>query len=113
MDFGSVDGDIVADGYVVAYLDGGFTVESVKHRAVLYVHTVADTDGVHVAAEHGVEPHAAFVAHGDIANNGGILGQKTVAAYHGVVAPYRNDECHMSGFTEGLVIIRREAWSWP
>ena len=47
---GSMYGDVVSDGYVVAYLDGRFFVECVQHTAILYVYTVADAYGVDVAS---------------------------------------------------------------
>ena len=85
---GAVDGDVVADGHVVAYFDGRFLVERVQHAAVLYVHTVADADRVDVAAQHGVEPYATVSAHLYVAYDGGVVGQVAVFSYFGRKASY-------------------------
>lgn len=78
-----MDGHVVAYGYIVAYLDGGFLVEGVQHRAVLYVDAVADAYGVDISAQHGVEPYAAVVADGDIAYELGCGGEKASLAVGG------------------------------
>ena len=81
IDIGSVDGDVVTDGYIVADADGGFLVKRVEHASVLNVHAVADADAVHIATQHGVEPDAALVAHHHIAYDGGVFGQVAVFPY--------------------------------
>ena len=83
----AVYGYIVPYGHVVADFDGGFLVEGVQYRAVLYVYAVADADGVDIAAQHGVEPYAASVAHYYVADNGGVVGKETVFAEFRCEAP--------------------------
>ena len=85
---------IVAYGDIVADYDGRFLIESVEHTTVLDVHTVADGDGVDIAAQHSVEPHAALVAHSYITNNGGILGEEAVFAYFRLKAANIDNKCH-------------------
>ncbi len=70
LDFAAVQGDVVPHGHVVADDDGGFLVERVQAASVLDVHAVAHFDVVHVAADDGVEPYRAVVAHGDVADDG-------------------------------------------
>ena len=96
MDFGAVDNHIMAYGYVVANLYGRLLVEGVQYGAVLNVHTVADADGIDIAAQHGAEPYAALVAHDHIAHYNGVAGQKTIFAYNGVEAPYTFYYSHLS-----------------
>ncbi len=59
-----------------------------QHGAVLDVDPVPDSDGIYIASKHGVEPYAAFVAHFDVAHNGGVFGQETVAADFRGEPPY-------------------------
>lgn len=91
VDFGAVDGHVVAYRHVVAYLDGRLLVERVQYAAVLDVHAVAYGDGVHVAAQHGVEPYAALVAHRHVAYHGGVFGKEAVAAHLGCEAAQGDD----------------------
>lgn len=91
---GAVYHHVVADGHVVADLDGGFLIQCMKHRAVLDVDAVADGDGVHVAAQYGAVPYGALVAHGHVADNHGIVGDETVLAYFGCEAAHTFDYCH-------------------
>ena len=51
-----------------------------KNRAVLNVYPVTDADGIDIAAQHRVEPDAAFVADDRVADNRGVVCQKTVFA---------------------------------
>ena len=67
--------------HVVADFYGGFFIQCVQHGAVLYVYTVADCDGVDIAAQHGIEPHAAFVAHCHVAHYGCVVGEEAVFTY--------------------------------
>lgn len=80
MNLGAVDHHVVPDRYVVADLYGRFLIQRVEHRAVLDVDTVADSDGVHVAAQHGAEPDAALVAHCHVADYRGIVGDEAFFA---------------------------------
>ena len=89
-----VHGDIVADGHVVADFYGRFLIQGVQHAAILDVHAVADADGVHVSAQHGVEPYAAVVSQLHVAYEGGVVRQETVLADFGGEAPYRFYQCH-------------------
>ncbi len=52
-----------------------------EHRAVLDVDAVADAYRVDVAAQYGVEPHAAVVAHHNVAYDGGVVGEVAVFTY--------------------------------
>jgi hypothetical protein len=70
----------MGDGNVVANANRVFLVGAVYHGAVLYVYVIADTDGMHIAADHGIEPYAAVVAHYNIAYNSGVFGYKCVFA---------------------------------
>ena len=49
-----------------------------KYGTVLNVHTDADTDGVYISPKYCIEPYAAILSHYYIADDGGIVGQKTV-----------------------------------
>jgi len=66
VDFAAVEGDVMAYGYIVAYLDCRFFIEGVEHRAVLDVDAVADGYSVYIAAEHGVEPQTTVFAYSHI-----------------------------------------------
>lgn len=79
-DGAGVDGDIVADGDVVADMRGTGVVGHMDAGAILHIGTVADGDGRHVAAHHGVEPHRALVAQRHIAHQRGVLAEITVFA---------------------------------
>lgn len=79
-DGAGVDGGVVPDGHVVADGGGAGGVGHVDARPVLHVGAVADGDGRHVAPHHGVEPDGAPVAHGDLANDGGVLAEVAVLA---------------------------------
>ena len=70
--------DVVSYGHVVAQRDGGFLIERVQHCAILDVAMLADGDGVHVAAQHGVEPQTRSLAYRHIADNRGVLRHKHV-----------------------------------
>ena len=65
-----------------------------KDGTVLNVDAVADGDGVDIAAQNGVEPDAAFVTYGEIADESGVLRQKTVFAYFGRKTADRDYQCH-------------------
>ena len=94
-DFGSVHDYVVADGDVIADFGDRFLVQSVYHAVVLDIDAVADGDGVHVAAQHGVEPYAAIVTHGHVTDNNGAVGQEAILSDFGVEAPYFFDNSHV------------------
>ena len=73
-------GHIVAYAHIVAYLYGRFLVKGVQNGAVLNVDAVSDAYGVHIAADHRVEPHAALVAHDHIAHQSGVVGKEAFPA---------------------------------
>lgn len=87
----SVYGDVVSDGNIVADGDGRFAEKRVQYAAVLNIDAVADGDGIDIAAQDRAKPYAAFFAHSDIADDGGVLGQKSVCAYHRSVSAQWND----------------------
>ena len=64
-----MDRYVMTDGYVVADLDGWFLVKRVEDRAILYVHAIADADGVHVATQDGAKQNAATLANLHIADD--------------------------------------------
>ncbi len=76
----SVDGDVMADGDIAADVRRARLVGDMDAGAVLHVGAVADGDGCHVAPDDGIEPHAALVAHGHIADDGSILAEIAVTA---------------------------------
>lgn len=86
-----VYGDVVAYGDIIAYGDGGLAEQGVQDATILNVDAVADGDGIDIAAQDGAKPYAAFFAHGDISDDGGVLGQKCVCAYHRSVSAQWND----------------------
>lgn len=94
VDVGAMDGDIVADGDVIAYPAYRFFVKGMQHCAVLDVDAVADGDGVDVAAQGYAEPYRALVAHGYVADYCCRFGQKAAVAEFGGVSPQWNYCCH-------------------
>ena len=81
--------------HVVPYLYGRLLIQRVQHRPVLYVHTVAYGDGIHIAAQHGIESHAAFIAHRHIAHYGGIVGKEAILANLRGKSPDAFYQCHI------------------
>lgn len=63
LDFAAVKGDRVTDGDIVAKNAGGFAVEGVDAGVVLNVGAVANLYKMHVAANDGIEPYGAVIAH--------------------------------------------------
>ena len=92
---GSVYGDVVPDGHVVADFDSRFLIECVQHRAVLYIHPIAYADRIDVAAQHGAKPYTAFVAYDGVADENGIVGEETILSDFRGKAPYRFYKCHI------------------
>lgn len=87
----SVYGDVMAYGNVVADGDGRFAEKRMQYAAVLNIDAVADGDGIDIAAQDRAKPYAAFFAHSDIADDGGVLCQESVCAYHRIVSAQWND----------------------
>jgi hypothetical protein len=81
-------------GYIVADFDYRFLVQGMQYAAVLYVYTVADTDGIDIATQYSVEPNTAIVADDYIANDGCIIGEIAILADNGIKASDRFDKCH-------------------
>jgi hypothetical protein len=65
-------------GNIVSDAHGRFLVGAMDDGPILDVDIVSDTDGMHVAADHGVEPYTTVVAHHHIAYDGGIVGDESV-----------------------------------
>ena len=87
-DGAGMEGDVVAYGDVAAYTRGADVVGHVYAGAVLHVGAVADGDGGHVAAHHGVEPHRALVAQRHIAHQRGVLAEVAALPQRGDLPLY-------------------------
>lgn len=98
---------VVSDGYVVADFYDGFFVECVEYGAVLYVYAVADAYRIDVATQYCVEPYAAFAAHDDVANDGGVVCKIAVFAVNGGEAPYRFNDGHDVDVRFGVCLVVR------
>ena len=85
-DGAGMEGDIVADGDVAAYMRGADVVGHVYAASVLHVGAVANGDRGHVATHHGVEPHRALVAQRHVAHQRGVLAEIAVLAPTGRTA---------------------------
>jgi hypothetical protein len=81
--------------YIVADYRFGFLIGAVNHRSVLYVNPVAYGNGMHIAPNHGIEPYAAFIAHGYFANDGSIVGYVAIPAELRMDSANRFDKCHV------------------
>ena len=73
-----MDNCIVPYGDIIAYLRNGALIESVQHRAILYIHPVSNFNGIYIAPQHCGVPNAAVVTNGNISNYCSILGNKAV-----------------------------------
>ena len=62
---------VVADGHVVADDERMGIVRHMQHAEILHVRPVAETDIIHITANHGVEPGAALLAHDDVTDHDG------------------------------------------
>ena len=76
-------------------MGGAGIMSDVDARAVLYVRTITDGDGSHVATHHRIEPHRAFVTHSDVADNRRILTEIAVSAPPGAQASITLNKCHI------------------
>jgi hypothetical protein len=84
----------VGYGYVIANSYRPFLIGAMDDDPILDVHIVADTDVMHIATHHGVEPNAAVIAHFHFANNSSIFSYETVFAKFRGEAFYGIDEGH-------------------
>jgi hypothetical protein len=70
----------MGDRHVVADADRRFLIGAMNDGAILDIDFIANTDRMNVAPDHRVKPYAATVAHDDIANDNGVVGEETVFA---------------------------------
>jgi hypothetical protein len=49
-------------------------------RAILNINIVANTNGVNITANYGIEPHTAIITHYYVTYNGGVFGYKSILA---------------------------------
>jgi hypothetical protein len=64
------DRDVIADDEWVGI------VSHMEHAQVLDIRPFSEPDVIHIASDHGVEPHAAMVSHYDIADHDGSFFDK-------------------------------------
>lgn len=69
---------VMTDGYVVADGDPGFFIGTMDDDAILDIHLVADADAVDIAADDGIEPDAAVIAHLHVSHDGSVRRDKTI-----------------------------------
>ena len=67
---------------------------AVNNDAVLNVDVISDPDIMDISTDNGIEPYAASIAHGDVAGNGSVVGQKTIIAHFGRNTFHRFYQCH-------------------
>ncbi len=84
----------VTDADVVADRGTALLVGTMEDGPVLYVDFVTDSDKVYIAAHHSLKPYGALVAHGDVADDGGVFSEEAVGAKLGGEFATRNDERH-------------------
>ena len=89
-----MDGDIIAYGDIAADVGGSRVVRHMDSRAVLDIGSVADGDRSDVAADNGIEPYGAFVAHGYIAHDSGVFTEVAVATPLGGHSFVRFNQSH-------------------
>src|SRR6186713_776149 len=73
---------IMSDAYLISDFGFCFLVGAVNHSAILDIHFVPDTDGVNIAAQDGIKPHTATVAHNHVAGYRRVVSQKTVFSHY-------------------------------
>ncbi len=61
---------------------------------ILYIYPVTDADGIHIAAQHGIEPDAAIAADDYVSDDGGIFSHIGVFANFGCETANRFYEGH-------------------
>lgn len=72
----------MSDAHIVADDGLRFFEGAMDDCIVLDINAVADADGINIAADNGVEPNRAVVAHNHIPYQGGIGGDETVLSHH-------------------------------
>jgi hypothetical protein len=90
----AVDDRIMADAAVVPDFSGRFLIGAMDDGTILNIHPVADPDGVHVPADHRIEPKTAIVSGNDISYNRRIIGDKTVFAESGMFSVDGKQQWH-------------------
>src|SRR5690554_2895497 len=91
---GAMDHHVVPDRDIITNDGYRFLIECVNNGAILNVDSVADTDGVDITPQHGIEPDAAVVTDDHITNDCGVVGQIIVFSHLRGKAPDRFDQCH-------------------
>jgi hypothetical protein len=76
----------VTDRNVISDMYTGLLISPMYDHPILYVHTIADMDAVHVPSHYGIEPNAAVIAHRDIPHDSGIWCDKTILTEAGRLA---------------------------
>jgi Ni,Fe-hydrogenase III small subunit len=67
----------------------------VDNSAVLNIDFVTHSDKIDVAAHHCLKPDRTVVAHGDIADEGGVFGEKAIFAKGWGEIAAREYKCHV------------------
>src|SRR5690349_1060995 len=78
---------VVSDRYVASDHGLRSLIRTVDHGAVLNVRIISYGNGVHISANHGVEPNRAVLSHDHLPYHDGIVGQKTVFPKPGLKTP--------------------------
>ncbi len=90
----SVYDGIMCYAYIISDLYRCLPVSAMYGNTILYINIITDADIGYIAPHNCIEPHTAIVAHYYIANDGGIIGQETIAANFGMYAFYGFQKCH-------------------
>src|SRR5690606_27451410 len=69
---------IVANGYIIANIGGGFLIRTVNNRTVLHIYLVSHFNVVHISPHHCAEPDTATIVQSYIAGNTCIFCNETV-----------------------------------
>src|SRR5690606_22620326 len=89
------------NGDITAYHGPCLLKGSVDDHAVLDIGIVTNSDGVHIAPHHRIEPHRTIVAHDNLPDDYSGLRQKTVLPESGRYSAYFPDKCHnKTGFVD-------------
>jgi hypothetical protein len=76
----------VTDRNIISDMYTGFLISAMYDHPILYVHTIADLDAVHIPSYYSIEPNAAVIAHFDIPHDSGIWRDKTTLTEAGGLA---------------------------
>ncbi len=74
----AMNNGMVADGYIIPDRSPVFFKGAMDAGAVLDIYLIADFDKIHIAADNGIEPGTALVAHNHITHDSGIRGDETI-----------------------------------